>query len=142
MEFTRDGSAAWPVSPAMDSAVSPEARAIREALDAIRESLERSQSLFGPKAALISGIWSLVSERPAPEGEYEPVVDRTAWRETFIRVLPEGLPLPEVAREPDGGISLDWIRSRNGLDRGHGVARLDRGRLPRPILEGIAGLLA
>jgi hypothetical protein len=161
MDFTRDDSAAWPAWPAMDSAVSPEARAVREALGAIRESLERSYSLFGPKAALIAEIWSLVSEG-SPDGEDEAIVDWTAWRaESFVRALPEGLPLPEVAREPDGGISLDWIRSRDrmfsvsvtttdrlafawldGVDRGHGVARFDGGRLPRPILEGIAGLLA
>jgi hypothetical protein len=161
MEFTRDDSAAWPAWPAMESAVSTEARAIREALGAIRESLERSYSLFGPKAALIAEIWSLVSEG-SPNGEDEAVVDWTAWRaESFVRALPEGLPLPEVAREPDGGISLDWIRSRDrmfsvsvtatgrlgfawldGVDRGHGVARFDGGRLPRPSPEGITGLLA
>lgn len=45
MELTRDDAAAWPAWPAMDSAVSPEALALREALGAIRASLERSHSL-------------------------------------------------------------------------------------------------
>lgn len=74
----------------------------------------------------------------------------------FIRAMPDDLPLPEFAREPDGSISLDWIQSRNrlfslsvgatnrlayawldGSDKGHGVARFDGKRIPSRIIEGI-----
>ena len=33
----------------------------------------------------------------------------------FIRALPEGSPLPELAPEPDGSISLDWIETPSRL---------------------------
>ena len=74
----------------------------------------------------------------------------------MIRALPPGVPLPEVAPEPDGAISLDWIRSRNNLfsltvgsgdrlafawldgsDTGHGVVRFDGQVVPKRILQGI-----
>ena len=38
---------------------------------------------------------------------------RTA--EEFIHAMPDDLPLPEFAPEPDGSISLDWVQSRNRL---------------------------
>jgi hypothetical protein len=78
----------------------------------------------------------------------------------FLRLLPESVPLPEFAPEPDGFISLDWIRSPNrlfslsigrsnrlayawldGADRGHGVARFDGQNVPARVLEGIKGIL-
>jgi hypothetical protein len=62
----------------------------------------------------------------------------------FIRSLPDDVPSPEVAPEPDGSISFDWISSRNrifsvsvglddrlafawidGTDSGHGVTHRD-----------------
>jgi hypothetical protein len=73
-----------------------------------------------------------------------------------VRALPDGIPLPEFAPEPDGSISLDWILSRNrlfsvsighssrlafawldGADNGHGVARFDGQNVPPRVLEGI-----
>ena len=66
----------------------------------------------------------------------------------------------EFAPEPDGSISLDWIRSRSnffsvsvgasdrlayawldGTDRGHAVARFDGDSVPSRILEGIKALV-
>jgi hypothetical protein len=80
--------------------------------------------------------------------------------ETFVRALPDSLPLPEFAPEPDGSISLDWIQSRNrlftlsvsanhclayawvdGSDKGHGVARFDETSIPRRVLEGICEIM-
>ena len=91
----------------------------------------------------------------------EPVsLDAVAMASAFVRALPEGLPLPEFAPEPDGAISLDWIQSRSrlfslsvgtnsclayawldGNDRGHAVAGFDGKTVPRRILEGIRGIV-
>ena len=67
----------------------------------------------------------------------------------FLRAMPDDLPIPEFAPEPNGSISLDWIASpdrlfslsigRNGrlayawldgADKGHGVARFDARNVP------------
>lgn len=74
----------------------------------------------------------------------------------LIRALPEGVPIPELAAEPDGGVAMDWCYSRNamvsmsvgargdlpyawidGLDRGHGVATWDESSFPSPVLQRI-----
>jgi hypothetical protein len=145
------------------SAVSSESEVLRQRVADIRRSTERSQSLFGGKAAAISQIWALVNEcaEPGWNGDGAEPVDRLAAfaAADFIRAVPDGLPLPEAAAEPDGAISLDWILSRNrlfsvsvgtsgrvafawldGSDRGHGVARFDGERVPRPILDGITAI--
>ncbi len=74
--------------------------------------------------------------------------------EAFVLALPDGVPLPEFAPEPDGSISLDWIQSRSrlfslsvgasdrlafawldGAKKGHGTALFDGKRVPPEILE-------
>lgn len=78
----------------------------------------------------------------------------------LIQVLPENLPLPEVAPEPDGSISLDWIQSRGrllslsigsgnrlpyawveGATSGHAVAGFDGRKAPPGVLEGIRRIM-
>jgi hypothetical protein len=78
----------------------------------------------------------------------------------FIRSLPDGIPLPEFAPEPDGSISLDWITSRtrlyslsishsnrlayawlDGADKGHGVARFDGQNVPPRVLDDIRHII-
>ena len=73
-----------------------------------------------------------------------------------MRVLPDDVPMPELAPEPDGAISLDWVHSRarvfsisagrsdrlayawlDGTDSGHGVARFDGERIPPLVLDAI-----
>ena len=44
------------------SAVSEESRAVRDAMEAIVNSVEKSEALFGGKAAAIAQIWTLVDE--------------------------------------------------------------------------------
>ena len=82
-------------------------------------------------------------------------VDRAV---AFVRALPAGV-LPEVAAEPDGAISLDWMQSRtrvlsisvglgerlalawiDGEDQGHAVAVFDGERIPPRVLAGIRGM--
>lgn len=146
------------------SAVSAESDLVRRRMAALTESVERSESLFGAKAAAISELWALVNE--CSEGNWNgdgarPLDLRAAEKAAaFIRALSSDVPLPEPAPEPDGSISLDWIRSRNrlfsvsvsassrlayawldGSDRGHGVARFDGERIPDRVLEGIKGVV-
>ena len=90
--------------------------------------------------------------------EHPPIVETGALQkaEDLIRTLPEGFPLPEVAPEPDGSLSMDWIRSPyrlyslsigqvnrlayawlDGTDKGHGVVGFDGISLPSRVLSDI-----
>jgi hypothetical protein len=85
------------------------------------------------------------------------IVDRAV---SFVRALPEGISLPEVAPEPDGSLSFDWMAGRaqafslsigmtdrlayawiDGTDRGHGVARFYGETVPVRVLDGIRELM-
>lgn len=146
------------------SAISSEAQAVRKAASAVVEAAERSQVLFGEKSVAISQIVSLANEcaETGWDGDTAAPIDQAAIDTAvkFIRALPRDVPLPEFAPEPDGSISLDWIRSRNrlfslsvgstsrlayawldGSDRGHGVAQFDGQRIPPRVIEGIFGVM-
>lgn len=147
-----------------NSAVSSEAGLVRDAVGAVVELTERSQALFGDKAAAISELRVLANEcaESGWDGNDASVMNPLAVliAENFIRALPDGAPLPEFAAEPDGSVSLDWIQSRNrlfsvsvgpnqrlayawldGADKGHGVARFDGDRIPPRIAEGISAII-
>lgn len=140
--------------------VSSEAGVVRRSQCAVVESAERSMAWFGSKASAISDMWALVDEcgHKGWDGEgatpLSPFAANTAA--AFIRALPDGVPLPEFAPEPDGNMSLDWIRARtrllslsiglsnriafawiDGSDQGHGVAHFDGKRTPSRILDDI-----
>jgi hypothetical protein len=146
------------------NAVSPEAYAVQQAAAEVVKSAERSQALFGEKAAALSQLAALATQcaEQGWDGENAAAIDPSAvlMAEHFLRALPDGIPLPEFAPEPDGSISLDWIRSRNrlfsltvgrsnrlayawldGADKGHGVARFDGQNVPPRVLEGIKGIV-
>lgn len=146
------------------SAISIEAQAVQQAAGAVVKSVESSQALFGGKAVAISQLWLVANEcaEPGWDGESAFPIDRMAVYNAvaFIRAMPDRMPLPEFAPEPDGSISLDWIQSRtrlfslsvgagnrlayawlDGTDKGHAVARFEDGRIPKRILEGIKGIV-
>ena len=146
------------------SAVSSEAKSVQRSVIAIVETVERSQVLFGDKSEAISAIRALVAECKDVgwDGEAAEPINRVAasLAEDFVRALPHGVPLPEFTPEPDGAISLDWIKSRNrlisvsvgpnnrlafawldGTDRGHAVARFYGQTVPERILEGIHAII-
>ena len=108
----------------------------------------------------IAKIWSLVKEcsEPGWDGEGALPLDHLAATSAaqFVRALPTGILLPELAPEPDGSFSLDWIQSRDcifslsvgangrlayawldGTDSGHSAARFDGATIPPDVLEGI-----
>jgi len=146
------------------SAVSQEAQTVQQTASSAVRSVERSQALFGEKADTISQLWALANEC-STEGwdgaDARPLDPQAVYKAVaFVRALPESLPLPEVAAEPDGAVSLDWIQSRNrilsvsvgsgdrlafawidGTDRGHGVARLGDGVLPGRIVDAIGAIM-
>ncbi|MGZ5441493.1 MAG: hypothetical protein ACXW5U_07395 [Thermoanaerobaculia bacterium] len=142
------------------TALSPEAASIGASAATVIQSFERSISLFGARAMAISELWEMAAEHAVEgwDGEgartVSPVVaDRV---EAILRFLPDDIPMPELAPEPDGSVSIDWIDSRtrfvslsvreedripyawiDGTDRGHAVARLDGDRVSQRLLDAI-----
>jgi hypothetical protein len=144
--------------------VSDEASVVKRDTDAVLDSIEESMALFGAKAAALSALVKTVRE--CSEDDWDGcgalAISERAIRlaEDFIRALPDDIPLPEYAPEPDGAISIDWIRSRNrlfsvtigssnrlpyawldGTDTGHAVATFNGEAVPRRILDGVRSVL-
>lgn len=146
------------------SAVSREAGALSRAVAAVVESAERSHALFGRKADALSRLSDLASECAEDDWDanggsaVDPIAVKHA--EAFIRVLPDHLPMPEFAADPDGAVSLDWIAARNrvfsvsigasnrlayawldGTDKGHCVASFDGTSVPRRLMDTLSPIL-
>lgn len=142
------------------TAVSSEAQIVRDAITAVYERTENSQALFGGKAAAISKLQMMAHECSEADwnGEGANAVSPMAifLAENLVRVLPDSMPLPEFAPEPDGSVTLDWISSPHrifsisvgaserlayawldGSDKGHAVASFNGERVPQRIIEGI-----
>lgn len=146
------------------SAISAEAASVTRAASALIRSAEESHALFGTKSAAIFQLKTLAKECAEPDwdGYGASAIDLMALRnaQNFVRALPEGIPVPEFAPEPDGSISFDWIQSRHrlfslsigssnrlayawldGSDKGHGVARFDGFNVPARILADIQSIM-
>lgn len=147
------------------SATSIEAQAVQQAASTVMDSVERSQALFGNKATVISQLWALANECAEPDWDADgalPISKIAVFNAiSFLRALPDGMALPECAPEPDGSISLDWIKSRNrlfslsvgnsnrllpyawsdGVEKGHAVARFDGGSVSLRVLDGIKAIV-
>lgn len=145
------------------SAISTEAQTVRQAASDVVDYVERSQALFGNKAAAIAQVWALANECAQTDWNGEgalPVSQPAVFQAiAFIRALPDAMQLPEFAPEPDGSISLDWIQSRNrlfslsvgasnrlpfawldGTDKGHSVVHFDGEVVPERILKEIMAI--
>lgn len=145
------------------SAVSGEAQILTNSASAFVRSVEKSQALFGGKATAISQLREMAGEcvEPGWDGDEAIAISPIAIKhaENFIRALPDGIPQPEFAPEPDGAIALDWIQSRHrllslsigqsnrlayawldGTDKGHGVARFDGVVIPTRLLAEITSI--
>lgn len=142
------------------SAITPEGTSVRDKAGQLVEQVERSVSLFGRKARVISRIHSLAEELSTPgwDGNQADPMDPLALGKAveFVRLLPDDLPLPDVAVDPDGSVSFDWIHSPtrvfslsiarssrlsyawlDGADKGHGVSQFDGTYLSPKVLQGI-----
>lgn len=146
------------------SAVSSAAEEGARAAICVVEKAENSLALFGVKAAAIEQLRQLgvdCREQDWDGNGAEPV-DAVAiyTAESIIHALPQNIPMPELAAEPDGNISLDWSTSRSrvfsisagrsgrlayawldGADQGHAVARFDYKEIPSRILTGLTSIL-
>jgi hypothetical protein len=146
------------------SAVSSEAKAVREAASDIVGRAENSKSLFGAKLDLIEQLHAMNDDCANEDWDGYGAMPLNAealdTAKDLIRTLPDEFPLPECAPEPDGSISLDWIVSKqklfsltvgrsdrlayawlDGTDQGHAVSRLDGSSLPARILNQIQALV-
>ncbi len=147
-----------------DSSVSPEGNYVAAGVRKVIKSAEDSQALFGAKSAALSELQHLADECASDDwdGNGALGVDLCAfWNaQDFVRALPDEFPLPEFAAEPDGSISLDWIRSRHqlfslsvgtsnrlayawldGTNKGHGVDQFDGITVPPRLLSQIQSIL-
>ena len=163
-EHYLDAFAVFSPSPRQTSAISVEAQAISRETVAVIHAIEHSHALFGKKADVISQLNAIAHEcsEEGWDGNEANPVDEIArcFAECFIRVLPEDIPLPECAPEPDGSISLDWIRSRtclfsvsigrsqrlacawlDGSNKGHAVEHFDCEKIPQRVLDGIRSIM-
>lgn len=153
------------VGLAMGSGVSPEAKHVFKVTSDIVESAESSMSLFGAKNAFISKLLALANDCANDgwdgDGALGLNLDAVFYVQAFIRALPDDMPLPEVAPEPDGSVSLDWIRSKhrlfslsigasnkfayawmNGANRSHGVFSFDGHSISPVLRESIMGVMS
>jgi hypothetical protein len=142
------------------TAVSREASAVHKAASKVAEFAERSLALFGSKAIALSQLATMATEcsEQGWDGDTAAAIepDVVLLAESLVRALPDGIPMPEFAPEPDGAISLDWICSRNrllslsighgsriayawldGADKGHAVTGFDGKNVPPRILDAI-----
>jgi hypothetical protein len=134
------------------------------AFSAVEERAEQSRALFGDKAAAISQLQAMANEcaQAGWDGEEACAINPISLylAERFVRAMPDFLPLPEFAPEPDGSISMDWMPSRHrlfsisvgsssrlayawldGSDKGHAVAGFDGDRIPQRVVESISAIV-
>ena len=148
-----------------DTGCSSEAEEIRERAAEVDSNFEQSEALFGEKSAAISQLHELAKECSYlnwdGEGSLPLNPQAVSITENLIRALPEGVALPEFAPEPDGSVSLDWIRSRkrllsmsigvrnrlayawrNGTDTGYAVDYFDERTIPSGVLSRINAVVS
>lgn len=148
----------------MASGVSLEAESIREQTRELSEQPGTSESYYDAKARCYDELNDVALECNAADWDgYDalPVpLEAVINAQALVRALPDDIPMPEIAPEPDGAISLDWVKSRHelvsvsvddgdrlpyawldGTDKGHAVARFDGERVPDLMLACIRAVL-
>lgn len=136
-----------------------------DALKSISDYISAKEILYDDKEDLLSELEEIAEEYSVPNWDgYEALpIEPQALElaKKFINALPEDLPLPETAPEPDGSISLDWIWSKDRVfslsvgktyelsyawidneDRGYGVAKFDGETVPKRVIDSIRGFMS
>lgn len=145
------------------TAVSREAGIVRQNASRVVGRTEQSVALFGIKSLALTALSSAAGE--CSENNWDGYgalpVERRALElaAEIIRSIPDGLPMPEFAIEPDGSVSMDWMPTPrrtftlsvgknaripyawvDGTDHGHGVVRLEDGRIPARLIGEIQSI--
>lgn len=146
------------------SALSKEADVVNERANHVLKLAERSEAIFGERAAALSDLAKVGNEaaRPGWDGGGASPIDPIAivLARRFIHALPFGLAMPEFAADPDGAVSLDWMESRNrifslsisadhrmafawldGTSKGHGTTQFDGMTIPKRVIDQITDLV-
>lgn len=146
------------------SALSREAHIVSEAATEFVKLAERSEALSGDKNAVFSDLAELgtdYADRGWDGGNAAPIDPVTMFFvRRFIHALPDDIPMPELAPEPDGSVSLDWSKSRSRLfslsigpsnrlafawldggDKGYATAQFSGADIPSLVLDQIRKLL-
>ncbi len=150
---------AAPPALVQGSAVSEAASWVQKLISIVAHSNESAQSLAGHEVEFQARLRAALDALVTDEDQYPVTTAAVCIASRFVRVLPANLPLPEVAIDPDGAISLDWILSRtrvfsvsvddsgrlayawmSGSDRGHGVVRFENS-IPTSLLAQITELI-
>lgn len=134
------------------------ARGASEAADLVAKVLlELRKHYAEPRRQILEPEIMALLESDAADEESIAVDEKTARQAlNFATLLPRSLPIPEVAPDPDGEISLDWIGKTGKMfsvsisadgrisyagrfgdkSKTHGIEQLSE-TLPREILLGI-----
>ncbi len=158
------GTAALTACARQRSAFSSTALDLETEVALVMKTTEVSQVLFGRKSATISLLKKLADECAASnwDGNESNAINETAVQtaEAFIRAMPDDMPMPELAPDPDGSILLDWIVSRqrmfsvsvgqnnrlayawlDGAAQGHAVDPFDGDGIPTRIRDCIETII-
>ncbi len=140
------------------AAISAEGHVAFNVLNEVNGRSISSETLSGHRQQAIRELRELTRECVADNWDGAGAVriqGRTEnFAEKFIRTLPYGTPMPELAASPDGSISLDWMPERGRMlsllvgpdsrlpfawidreNRGHGVADFDGVSIPSNFLD-------
>ncbi len=142
MTFTLAGAYSATADWKRTNAISDVAARIQELVGSLSRSNGRMQFLTGNEAIFENRLRIALDELVTDDDQCAVPVGAVDRALRLVRALAPGLPLPEVAIDPDGAISLDWMPSRtrafsisvsdsdrlayawmNGSDRGHGAVR-------------------
>jgi hypothetical protein len=146
-----------------NSAISATAGDVVEAATKILRATEDSVVLSGKRSNASAALAALKREFDADNWDGNGAVALSlaalARAEQFLWALPEDVPDPEVAADPDGTILLDWAVGRravsisigrnnrlafawlDGADRGRGVAWFDGIVAPSRVLSAVRSIL-
>lgn len=146
------------------SAFSSAAQDVADRIAIVINVTETSEVLFGRKSQALAKLMVIANDCVLADwdgNEANPVNEVAVKNaEAFVRALPDDMPMPELAPEPDGSISLDWITSRyrqfslsvgsdnrlacawlDGADKGHAVACFDGVTIPGIVKSGLQSVI-
>jgi len=140
------------------SAVSGVAASLHELVCNLSRSADDAQTLSGRDTSFENGLMAALDELVVDEDQYAVSTAAVQRALRLIQSLPNGVPIPDVAVDPDGEIALDWMPSRtrmfsisvgdsdrlayawiDGSDRARGVFRFTSA-IPQPLLLQLAEL--